>query len=96
MIAVYRHYPPDFFDLVIVDECHRGSARDDSLWREILDYFRPAVQLGLTATPLPEERANDIDADAEARQSVSQTYRYFGNPLYTYSLKQGIQDGSCS
>jgi type I restriction enzyme R subunit len=93
MIAVYRHYPPDFFDLVIVDECHRGSARDDSLWREILDYFRPAVQLGLTATPLPEERANDIDADAEARQSVSQTYRYFGNPLYTYSLKQGIEDG---
>jgi type I restriction enzyme, R subunit len=79
MINVYRNYPSDFFDLVLVDECHRGSAKDDSLWREILDYFQPACQLGLTATPLREETAD--------------TYRFFGNPLYTYSLKQGIEDG---
>ena len=79
MINVYRHYPPDFFDLIIIDECHRGSARDDSLWREILDYFTPACQLGLTATPLREETRD--------------TYQYFGNPIYTYSLRQGIADG---
>jgi type I restriction enzyme R subunit len=64
---------------VIVDECHRGSARDESNWREILEYFKPAYQLGLTATPL---RDDNVD-----------TYEYFGNPLYTYSLKQGIEDG---
>jgi type I restriction enzyme, R subunit len=69
----------DFFDLVIVDECHRGSARDESNWREILEYFTPAVQLGMTATPL---RADNKD-----------TYRYFGNPIYTYSLREGIDDG---
>lgn len=79
MINVYPEYPVDFFDLVIVDECHRGSARDDSLWREILDYFSPACQLGMTATPLREETRD--------------TYRYFGNPIYTYSLRQGIADG---
>ncbi len=79
MINVYRQYAPDFFDLIVVDECHRGSARDDSLWREILDYFRPAGQVGMTATP---QRDDTID-----------TYRYFGNPIYTYSLKQGIADG---
>lgn len=79
MINIYRKYPPDFFDLIIVDECHRGSAKDDSLWREILAYFQPACQLGMTATPL--------------RDDTVDTYRYFGNPIYTYSLKQGIEDG---
>jgi type I restriction enzyme R subunit len=93
MVNVYRQYPPDFFDLVIVDECHRGSAREDSLWREILAYFQPAVQLGLTATPLPEPRSHETAEDAQARQSVSETYHYFGNPVYSYSLKQGIADG---
>lgn len=77
--GLYREFPRDFFDLIIVDECHRGSARDESNWREILDYFEPAFQLGMTATPL--------------RQDNRDTYKYFGNPLYTYSLKQGIDDG---
>lgn len=77
--AAYRDFPPDFFDLIVVDECHRGSARDQSNWREILEYFRPAAQLGMTATPL---RADNRD-----------TYRYFRNPLYTYSLRSGIRDG---
>lgn len=77
--GLYREYPRDFFDLIIVDECHRGSARDDSSWREILEYFAPAAQLGLTATPL--------------RQDNRDTYEYFGNPIYQYSLKQGIEDG---
>lgn len=77
--GLYREFAPDFFDLIIVDECHRGSARDESNWREILDYFQPAYQLGMTATPLR--------ADNKA------TYRYFGNPVYQYSLKQGIEDG---
>src|SRR3972149_6049719 len=77
--GLYREYPPDFFDLVIVDECHRGSAKDESNWREILEYYEPAFQLGMTATPL--------------RQDNRDTYRYFGNPLYTYSLRQGIEDG---
>lgn len=77
--GLYREFPPDFFDLIIVDECHRGSARDESNWREILDYFAPAFQLGMTATPLREDNRD--------------TYRYFGTPLYTYSLKQGIDDG---
>ena len=70
---------PDFFDLIIVDECHRGSASDESNWREILEYFEPAFQLGMTATPLREDNRD--------------TYRYFGNPIYTYSLRQGIDDG---
>ncbi|MBU0702592.1 MAG: DEAD/DEAH box helicase family protein [Chloroflexi bacterium] len=77
--GLYREYAPDFFDLVIVDECHRGSAADDSNWREILEYFEPAHQLGMTATPLREDNRN--------------TYDYFGDPIYTYSLKQGIDDG---
>lgn len=77
--GLYREYAPDFFDLIIVDECHRGSASDESNWREILEYFEPAYQLGMTATPL---RQDNID-----------TYRYFGNPIYEYSLKQGIEDG---
>lgn len=77
--GLYRQFPREFFDLVVVDECHRGSAKDSSNWREILEYFSPAVQLGMTATPL---RADNRD-----------TYRYFGNPIYTYSLRTGIDDG---
>lgn len=76
---VFGEYPKDFFDLVIVDECHRGGAKDESNWRAILEYFSPAVQIGLTATPRRE-----INAD---------TYRYFGEPVYQYSLRQGIDDG---
>lgn len=77
--GLYRKFDPDFFDLIVIDECHRGSAREDSNWREILEYFEPAYQLGMTATPLRDDNAD--------------TYRYFGDPLYTYSLKQGIEDG---
>ncbi len=77
--GLFGAFSPDFFDLIIVDECHRGSARDESSWRTILEYFSPAVQLGLTATPL---RADNRD-----------TYLYFGNPIYEYSLGQGIEDG---
>lgn len=77
--GLYREYDRDFFDLIIVDECHRGSARDDSNWREILDYFEPAYKLGMTATPKREDNRD--------------TYEYFGNSLYEYSLKQGIEDG---
>jgi len=77
--GLYREYARDFFDLIIVDECHRGSARDNSNWREILAYFDPAYQVGMTATPLREDNRD--------------TYAYFGPPLYTYSLRQGIEDG---
>ena len=77
--GLFREFSSDFFDLIIVDECHRGSAADDSNWREILEYFEPAYQLGMTATPL--------------RQDNKDTYEYFGAPLYTYSLRQGIEDG---
>ncbi len=77
--GLYRDYAPDFFDLIIVDECHRGSAADESNWREILEYFDFACQIGMTATPLRDDNRD--------------TYRYFGNPLYTYSLRQGIEDG---
>lgn len=76
---VYKQFSPDFFDLIVVDECHRGSAADDSAWRDILEYFSTATQVGLTATP------------KETRE-VSSTF-YFGEPVYTYSLKQGIEDG---
>ena len=77
--GLYRDFSPDFFDLIIVDEAHRGSARNDSSWREILDYFTGAVKLGMTATP---KRDENVD-----------TYGYFGNPIYTYSLRDGIMDG---
>jgi len=77
--GLYREYAPEFFDLIIVDECHRGSAKDDSNWREILEYFNPAFQIGMTATP--------------RRQDNADTYRYFGDPIYQYSLRQGIDDG---
>lgn len=75
----FGDYPPDFFDFIIIDECHRGGANDESTWRDILKYFAPAVQLGLTATP---KRRDNID-----------TYDYFGDPVYVYSLKDGINDG---
>jgi type I restriction enzyme R subunit len=75
----FGEYPKDYFDLIIIDECHRGGANDEGNWRGILDYFAPAVQLGLTATP-----KRDVNAD---------TYRYFGEPVYIYSLKEGINDG---
>lgn len=75
----YRDYPPDFFDCIIIDECHRAGAKDGSEWRGILEYFAPAVQIGLTATP---KRKDNVD-----------TYAYFGEPVYTYSLKEGINDG---
>jgi type I restriction enzyme R subunit len=75
----FGDYPQDYFDFIIIDECHRGGANDESNWRDILEYFSPAVQLGLTATP---KRKDNID-----------TYRYFGEPVYIYSLKEGINDG---
>lgn len=75
----FEGYPPDFFDFIVIDECHRGGARDESTWRGILEYFAPAVQLGMTATP--------------KRDANTDTYRYFGDPVYTYALKEGIGDG---
>ena len=75
----FGEYPPDFFDFIVIDECHRGGANDESNWRGILEYFSPAVQLGLTATP---KRKGNVD-----------TYAYFGEPVYVYSLKEGINDG---
>src|SRR5204863_4197630 len=77
--GLYKEFAPDFFDLIIVDECHRGSAKEDSNWREILQYFQPAFQLGMTATPLRDDNRD--------------TYLYFGNPIYTCSLREGIDDG---
>lgn len=77
--GLYREFPSDFFDLIVVDECHRGSARDEGNWREILEYFEAATQLGMTATPLRDDNRD--------------TYKYFGNPAYTYSLRDGIDDG---
>ena len=76
---LFREFSPEFFDLIVVDECHRGSADDDAAWREILDYFSGATQIGMTATPKETKYVSNI--------------QYFGNPVYTYSLKQGIQDG---
>tara|TARA_R110000737_G_scaffold351475_1_gene393847 strand:- start:12544 stop:14982 length:2439 start_codon:yes stop_codon:yes gene_type:complete len=78
----FKQVDPDFFDLIIIDECHRGSAADDSAWREILEYFSSATQIGLTATPKETEEVSNID--------------YFGDPVYTYSLKEGIEDGFLS
>lgn len=76
---IYKQFSPDFFDLIVVDECHRGSAADDAAWRKVLDYFSTATQIGLTATPKETETVSNIE--------------YFGNPIYTYSLRQGISDG---
>lgn len=78
-VPYFMQYPPEFFDFIIIDECHRGGANDESEWRRLMDYFKPAYQLGMTATPRRIENAN--------------TYAYFGDPVYTYSLKQGISDG---
>tara|TARA_B100002003_G_C14132943_1_gene544876 strand:- start:80 stop:2416 length:2337 start_codon:yes stop_codon:yes gene_type:complete len=78
-VPSFGEYPPDFFDFIVIDECHRGGANDESNWRSILEYFSPAVQLGLTATP---KRNDNVD-----------TYDYFGEPVYIYSLKEGINDG---
>ncbi|MBU3070435.1 DEAD/DEAH box helicase family protein [Aestuariicella sp. G3-2] len=75
----YKQVDPDFFDLIVIDECHRGSAAEDSAWREILEYFSGATQIGLTATPKETEEVSNTD--------------YFGDPVYTYSLKEGIEDG---
>lgn len=75
----YKQWPQDFFDFIIIDECHRGGANDESEWRELMEWFKPAVQLGMTATPKRDVNAN--------------TYKYFGDPVYQYSLKQGIEDG---
>ena len=77
--SYFGEYPKDFFDLVIIDECHRGGAKDESTWREILKYFDSAVHIGLTATP--------------KRKTNADTYAYFNKPVYTYSLKEGINDG---
>ncbi len=77
--GLFKEYARNFFDLIVIDECHRGSARDDSNWREILEWFEPAYQIGMTATPKREDNAD--------------TYDYFGDPLYEYSLAQGIADG---
>lgn len=79
MGGYFRKYPPEFFDLVIIDECHRGGANEYGSWRAVLDHFKPAVHLGMTATP---KRTDNID-----------TYNYFGDPVYEYSLKEGINDG---
>ena len=76
---IYKQFSPDFFDLIIIDECHRGSAADDAAWRQVLEYFSSATQIGMTATPKETETVSNID--------------YFGEPLYIYSLKQGISDG---
>jgi type I restriction enzyme R subunit len=76
---IYKQFSPDFFDLIVIDECHRGSAADDAAWRQILEYFSSATQIGLTATPKETEEVSNM--------------HYFGAPLYTYSLKQGISDG---
>jgi type I restriction enzyme R subunit len=78
-VGAFRKLPKDFFDLIVIDECHRGSSSDESNWRVILEYFNTSVQVGLTATPLRDDNKD--------------TYAYFGNPLYIYSLKQGIEDG---
>ncbi|MGU8246226.1 EcoAI/FtnUII family type I restriction enzme subunit R [Clostridium perfringens] len=78
-LEVFKQFSPDFFDLIVIDECHRGSSKDNSAWRKILDYFSSATQIGLTATP---KETKDISSSA-----------YFGEPIYTYSLKQGIDDG---
>ena len=76
---IYKQFSPDFFDLIVIDECHRGSAADDAAWRQVLEYFSSATQIGMTATPKETETVSNID--------------YFGEPLYTYSLRQGISDG---
>jgi type I restriction enzyme R subunit len=89
---IYRQFPADFFDLIVIDECHRGSAADDSAWREVLDYFQSATHLGLTATPKEKSRF-DKKEGLRVIKDPEYNYKYFGEPIYTYSLKQGIEDG---
>ena len=89
---IYRQFPADFFDLVVIDECHRGSAAEDSAWREVLEYFKSATHLGLTATPKEKSRF-DKNEGVRVIQDPEYNYKYFGEPIYTYSLKQGIEDG---
>ena len=79
MKNIFKQFSRDFFDLIVIDECHRGSANEDSAWREVLQYFHSATQIGLTATP-------------KETDSVSNS-EYFGDPVFTYTLKQGIEDG---
>ena len=79
ILEYYKQYPKDFFDIIVIDECHRGSANDEGSWRRVLEHFEDAVHLGLTATPKREDNVN--------------TYKYFGKPVYEYSLKEGINDG---
>ncbi|WP_411293078.1 EcoAI/FtnUII family type I restriction enzme subunit R [Streptomyces sp. CBMA123] len=81
---LFRQYEPDYFDVIIVDECHRGSANSDGRWRKVLEHYSPAFQIGLTATPVQDGKKK------------TDTYEYFGNPVYTYSLRDGIQDGFLS
>lgn len=89
---IYRQFPSDYFDLVVIDECHRGSAAADSAWRGVLDYFRSATHLGLTATPKEKSRF-DKKKGQRVIKDPKYNYKYFGEPIYTYSLKQGIEDG---
>ena len=93
---IFRAYRPDFFDLVIVDEAHRGSATEDSSWRKVLDHFSSAVQLGMTATPLQGKKLGPDDPNylpGMGTQYEQLSYEYFGNPVFTYSLRDGILDG---
>ena len=89
---IFREFPADFFDLIVVDECHRGSADEDSAWRVILDYYKRAIQIGLTATP-KDKKPETTETGARVVQDPEFNYKYFGNPIFTYSLKQGIADG---
>lgn len=91
-LETFKHVSRDFFDLIIVDECHRGSAKEDSHWREILDWFESAIQIGMTATPKVYLKGKKTD-DENDEQEVDLAKTYFGEPVYVYSLKQGIEDG---
>lgn len=89
---IFRQFPPDFFDLIVIDECHRGSAAEDSAWRTILEYFSSAAQIGLTATP-KEKKPNVTNEGKREIYDPQFNFKYFGEPIFTYSLKQGIADG---
>ena len=89
---IFRQFPPDFFDLIVIDECHRGSAAEDSAWRTILEYFSSATQIGLTATPKEKKPKENAEGKREVHDPEF-NFKYFGEPIFTYSLKQGIADG---
>lgn len=89
----YKNLKPDFFDLIFIDECHRGSARADSTWREILEYFSSALQIGMTATPKYHKEQRQSQEIGELEERSEDNIDYFGEPVYQYSLKQGIEDG---